>query len=256
MPSLRDIQSAFVEALFGGKDDWLSNHILAGEMAPGARLDLYRNNVLHNYREALRAVYPVIERLVGEEFFRHAARRYGLACPSTSGDIQDYGRSFPEFLATLPGAHELPYLRDTARLEWLVHEAFHAAEHGALNLAALAAVPAQRYPDLHFALHPSCRLLASHYPVHRIWEANQPARGVAEGVDLRLGGVNLLVWRRRFEVEMAPLPAPAYALLQALARGAALGGACEAAFAAGDGFDVGQALRAWVLDGVVARFDS
>jgi hypothetical protein len=81
---------------------------------------------------------------------------------------------------------------------------------------------------------------------------NQPARGVAEGVDLRPGSVKPPVRRRRFEGEMKPLPAPAYAPRQALARGAAFGGAWEAAPAAGDGFDAGQALRAWVPDGVVA----
>src|SRR5512134_2655165 len=137
-------------------------------MVPGARLAIYRNNVVHNYCEALRAVFPVVERLVGEEFFGHAARRYALACPSRSGDIQAFGESFPEFLAALPGAAGLPYLRDTARLEWLVHEAFHAAEHPGVDLELLAGVPAERYPELRFALHPSCRLLASPYPVHRI----------------------------------------------------------------------------------------
>lgn len=254
MPSLRDIQSAFVGALFDGQDAWLSQHILAGGMAPEARLAIYRNNVLHNYGEALRAVYPVVERLVGEAFFQRAARRYARAVPSSSGDIQEYGRDFPEFLATLPGAAELGYLPDTARLEWLVHEAFHAASHPPLSGESLAGVPPQRYPELRFALHPSCRLLASAYPVHRIWEVNQPQRIGEEGVDLGMGGVKLLVWRCGFEIELAPLPAPEYALLQAMAGGAALGAACEAAFAVSESFDVTRALRARVLDGVVARF--
>jgi Putative DNA-binding domain len=111
LASLRDIQSAFVQALFERQEAWIARHILAGGMVPGARLAIYRNNVVHNYYEALRAVFPVVERLVGEEFFGHAARRYALACPSRSGDIQAYGESFPEFLAALPGASGLPYLR-------------------------------------------------------------------------------------------------------------------------------------------------
>ncbi|HSD60308.1 MAG TPA: DNA-binding domain-containing protein [Burkholderiales bacterium] len=254
MASLRDIQSAFVQALFEGQEAWLARYILAGGVAPGARLAVYRNNTLHNYHEALRAVYPVVERLVGEEFFGHAARRYAFAYPSRSGDIQNYGESFPEFLAALPGTAELPYLRDTARLEWLVHEAFHAAEHPPLNLEALAAVPAERYPDLRFAVHPSCRLLASPYPVHLIWAVNQPQHSGEESIDLGIGGVRLLMWRPRFQVEMLPLGVGEHALLAALAAGQTLGAACDAALAAEDGFDIAAALRAHTADGVLVGF--
>lgn len=252
MPSLHDIQSAFLRAVFEGREQDIAPHILALGVAPDARLAVYRNNVLHNYHEALRAVYPVVERLVGEEFFAHAARRYALASPSLSGDIQDYGGSFPELLAALPGAAELSYLPDTARLEWFAHEAFHAAEHPPLNPESLAAVPAERYPELRFALHPSCRLIASPWPVQRIWEVNQPGYTGDVSVDLRMGGVRLLLWRPRFQVEMVPLAAGEFALLEFLAAGRSLGAACDAALAEEEGFDVAAALRARVSDGVVA----
>lgn len=253
MPSLHDIQSAFLRAVFEGREQDIAPHIVALGVAPDARLAVYRNNVLHNYHEALRAVYPVVERLVGEEFFAQAARRYALSSPSLSGDIQDYGRSFPEFLAALPGAAELSYLPDTARLEWLAHETFHAAEHPPLDPSALAAVPAERYPELRFTLHPSCRLIASPWPVQRIWEVNQPGYPGDESVDLGVGGVRLLVWRPGFQVEMVPLPAGQYALLAALAAGQTLSAACDAALAQEAGFDIAAALRAGVSDGVLVN---
>jgi hypothetical protein len=255
LPSLHDIQSAFLRALFEGREQDIAPHILANGVPPGARLAVYRNNTLHNYHEALRAVYPVVERLVGEEFFGHAARRYALVCPSRSGDIQDYGGSFPEFLATLPGAADLVYLPDTARLEWLAHEAFHAAEHPPLDPQALAAIPGARYPELRFALHPSCRLLASPWPVQRIWEVNQPGYTGDESVDLGIGGVRLLVWRPRFQVELVPLAAGEYALLAALAARQTLSAACDAALAREAGLDIAAALRARACDGVVVQFE-
>lgn len=254
MPSLREIQSAFTGALFEGNEAWLARHIVSDGVLPGERLAVYRNNVLHNYCEALRAVFQVVERLVGEEFFHHAARRYALICPSQSGDIQAYGESFPEFLATLPGTDGLEYLPDTARLEWLVHEAFHSAEHGPIDLAALSAVAPEGYGALRFALHPTCRLLASPYPVHRIWAVNQPEHCGEESVDLRMGGVKLLVWRPRFQVELIPLGAGEYALLEGLAAGHTLGTACDAALAEEDGFDIGAALRGRAGDGVLVQF--
>lgn len=255
MPSLREIQSAFARAVFEGREEAIAPYILAGGVAPAGRLEVYRNNVLHNYHEALRAVYPVVERLVGEAFFAHAARRYALASPSLSGDIQDYGGSFSELLAVLPGAAELSYLPDTARLEWLVHEAFHAAEHPPLHPESLAAVPAERYPELRFALHPSCRLITSPWPVQRIWEVNQPGHAGDESVDLGIGGVRLLLWRPRFQVEMVPLAAGEYALLSALASMQTLAAAWDAALAVDAEFDVAAALRERTAEGVIAGFE-
>jgi hypothetical protein len=254
LASLRDIQSAFLGAVFEGREEAIAPYILANGVAPGERLAVYRNNVLHNYHEALRAVYPVVARLVGEEFFGHAARRYALASPSLSGDIQAFGATFPQFLAHLPGAANLVYLPDTARLEWLVHESFHAAEHPPLELEALGAVPAERYPELRFALHPACRLLASPWPVHCIWEVNQLERSGEETVDLGGGGVWLLIRRRGFEVELLSLSPAEYALLEALAAGRPLAAACDAALAGDCAADVAAALQARARDGTLVRF--
>ena len=42
-------------------------------LAPARRFSVHRNNLYASLVDALRARYPVIERLVGEEFFKGAA---------------------------------------------------------------------------------------------------------------------------------------------------------------------------------------
>jgi hypothetical protein len=239
MPSLRELQSAFVDAVFAGGED--VRHALTPNCEP--RFEVYRDNTFANFTAALRAVYPVIERLVGTEFFTHAARRYVRNTPSTTGDLHHFGACFPEFLAALPACGELVYLPDTARLEWLMHEAFHAADHAPLDLGRLAAVAPDRYDALTFCLHPACRLLASPYPVHRIWQVNQAEVADTATVDLAEGGVHLLVARPVAGVELDLLAAAEFAALATLARGETLGVALEHAEQADAAFDAGRFLR-------------
>lgn len=256
MLSLRELEAAFRDGVFDGEDARVAaclSTICANGRAPQARLAVYRNSILHNYGEALRDVYPVIEKLVGEDFFRHAARQYIHRYPSNSNDVHRYGGQFAEFLESFPPARSLAYLRDVARLEWLWHESFHAAEHTSLSLERLAAVPAERHADLSFTLHPSCRLLASPFPIHRIWAANQPDAESAT-VDLDAGGVKLLIRRRGYNIELQSQSAGHYAALSQLAAGRNVIQACESAYAADPQFDFGAFLQHGVIDGLLVDF--
>lgn len=248
MLSLRELQWAFTRAVF---DPAALPHVrglvLPARLDAGERLGVYRNNVFSNYRQALRGVYPVVERLVGREFFDHAADRFIPVAPSRSGDIHDFGAGFPDFLAGFPGAQALVYLPDTARLEWLVHEAFHAADHASVDFERLRRVPAQAYGGLRLRLHPACRLIASPYPIHRLWQANQPEYVRDETIDLWSGGVSLLVRRPHHAVVLQPLEQGEFILLSELAAGRSVLHAFERAAAVEPQFDLSEFLRRHVL---------
>ncbi len=242
MPSLHDLQLGFAEAVFDATASHFTQYIRANGLTGARRLQVYRNNVFASLTSALQAVYPVVERLVGEGFFRHAADRYIRRYPSTSGNLHDFGCAFAEFLAGFKAAAALAYLPDVARLEWAHHLVFHAAEHPSLDLSALSAIR----PDHHtarFHLHPASRLLASDYPVLRIWEVNQDGYTGDQCVDLAEGGVKLLVLRRGLAIELQTLGEGEYAFLNALAAPQDLGSACEAALGAEANFDPGACLQ-------------
>ena len=246
-PSLSDCQDAFASGIFAGEDkvlDWIA--------APATRFDIYRASVVANLRNALRAVYPVVLRLTGEQFFDQKASRYVREHPSHSGDLHRYGASFADFLAHIPEAQALAYLPDVARLEWLWHEAFHAADATNLDLAALARVEPTDYERLRFQLQPACRLLNSPYPVFRIWEANQVPHEVVEEVNLQAGPESLIVHRSGYEVLIARLSAGEYALALGLQQGMALGAAMAHAVAVDPQADAAAALRSLATSGVLA----
>lgn len=251
---LHDLQNAFAAMVFGGDIAALTHHIRPGGASPQERFAVYRNNVRHNLREGLRAVYPVVEKLVGERFFDYAAERYLEGCPSTSGDIHQFGGSFPDFLSAFPPAAQLAYLPDTARLEWVMHEVFHAPGHAPLSLALLGRLPAAAYADLRFVLHPACRLLSSHFPVHRIWEINQPSAEWEGELDVGGGGVSVLVRRDGFAVEAEPVPAAEFVMLQCLADGATVGAAYDYALQADEAFDLVCFLRRHIAEATIVDF--
>ena len=254
MPTLRELELAFVRRMFDATDVAAENFVCANGMTPAARLAIYRNNIVHNYREALRDVYPVVERLVGEDFFRFAADHYIPCHPSCQGNLHGFGGEFAAFLEQFPPAAGLPYLGDVARLEWNWHESFHAANGSAMAIDQLMSVAEAMLPSLHFKLHPSCRLLASPFPVDRIWAANQPDAADSVTVDLAAGPVRLLIRRRGDAMAIEPVGDSEFALLTALVQNMPLQAALDAAQVVDANFDLAAFLVQRVSDSTLAGF--
>jgi hypothetical protein len=225
MPRLSEIQEAFAAFLLsepGAPAPASLRAALKGHAESG--LKVYKNNVMSRLIEALGESYPAVKRLVGHAFFRFAAQSYMALDPPRVPMLLAYGTGFADFLAHLPQAACVPYLPDVARLERLYLEAYHAPEAEPLT------APAARWADerARGTLHPSARLMASPFPVSRIWELNRRA-GPIEETEIPGEPEHLLVIRPWARVEVRRLSSGAYAMLAALKRGAALG----EAFAAG-----------------------
>ena len=255
MPPLRELQLRFAANLLDPDGRYAAAHVLEGAIASDERIGFYRTNVVSNFRDTLRIVYPVVERLVGERFFNRAADRYMRVHPSASGDLNRFGECFADFLDTWPPARELPYLADVARLEWLVEESLHAAERESLRPTDLAAVPPDRQELLTFDLHPSCRLLVSAYPIHRIWQVSQPDAPGDAAVDLAEGGVFLLVLRHGHEVAIETLDHGAFCMFSLFAAGRNFDEALRYAVSVQPDFDVAAFLQRHVISGTFTGFD-
>ena len=251
MPSLLELQTAFVRGVFDSADAAIAGLVAPGGASAEDRLAVYRRNALGNYAAALRDVYPVVLRLVGAQFFDRLARDYATQTPSRSGDLHDFGGELGAFLEALPAARDLPYLADVARLEWGVHRSFHARHAPPLDPARLAAVLPERLPDLRFELQPAARLLRSPYPVLTIWRVNQPQWSGDQAVDLGLGAEQVLIIRRALEVALEPLSQAEYAMLEAIDAGRSLGDALAAALAVDAEFDLQAFLATHALGGTL-----
>jgi hypothetical protein len=254
MPSLRELQLQLVANLLDPAAASAAAFVVETAIPARERIGFYRNNVMSNFRETLRAVHPVIERLVGTHFFDRAADAYLRAHPSTSGDLNLYSEHFADFVETWTPAGELPYLADVARLEWCIEQSFHAADRASLTVQDLAAVPAERQAELTFELHPSCHLLASTWPIQHIWQANQPGASEDIAIDLTEGGVFLLARRHQHEVVIETLDRGGFSMLSLLAIGRTFEDAWGSAVAAQADFNLTAFLQQHVVAGVFADF--
>lgn len=251
MLSLRDLQTQFETDLFDVSGAVKSAYIRRDGISAKDRIAIYRNNVFSNYREALKAVYPVVERLVGEQFFRQTADYYISAYPSLSGDLNEYGANFSNFLAAFEPVAQLTYLPDVAQLEWLMELVFHAADHVPMDLAKLATVPENKHGELRFILHPASQLFQSKFPVARIWQVNQPDWKGDCAVDLQIGGCQLLVYREGYSVAIKPVTKGEFAMLRGLAAGEDIATTFCKAGAVESDLDLGAFLQHMIQQGIL-----
>ena len=238
--SLRDTQSRIADAVLDGNLDAVAALVRNDRLKSAERLRIYHNHTLTSLSTALGDNFPVVRRLVGDEFFRAVAKRFVAAHPPRDPCLSAYGAGFADFLADFEPARSLPYLPDVARLEWKRIDVTFAPETPALDLAALAKRPAAAQGRLTLALRPSIGLVMSPYPVDRIWAANQEMD--VPPVDLDSGPVRLLIWRNPEGCRFEHLATGSFAFFEAAARGATLEEAAEAALTADPEFDLVAAL--------------
>ena len=254
MASLSEQQRSFAAALFDKKHDIepLLRATQRGTVASG--LAIYRNNVYSNYRNSLTHSYPVLVRLVGEDYFRLLSDAYITRTPSLSGDVRVYGAGFADFLQAHEVAFQLPYLPDVARLEWSCQHVLAQPRCAPPDLSYLQKLNADRYAELRVVLNPASALLASPYPVLRIWQVNQPDYVGDETIDLAQGAAHMLVVRHANTVSVLDLDAAEYAFLSTLQQGLRWGDALQAALALAPDFDLGSCLLRHVNNGAICRF--
>jgi len=241
MSSLADLQAQFAASLRDPKDGraLLDMGVIGDEAMPSpARLNVYRNNVMSSLTDALAALYPVCQRLVGEAFFRATAQAYlqrevPHALPREASLI-GFAPDFAGFLVGFEPARSVPYLPDVARLEHAWHRVYHGEDSHVATVGDLQAYVseqgAEALDQLVLGLVPAHQLLMSPYPVSRIWQANQPDKDGRLQVAEDDRTERVFVVRPQAQVEIRRVTSGAFALLCAVRSGAPIGRALIAAF--------------------------
>ncbi len=254
MPGLRELQRAFSSSLRSEDASQTAAWVSANGLNGDRRIQIYRNNLVVTLTDALRSVYPVVERLVGDGFFRFAAHEFIHQYPSRHGNLHLFGHEFARFLSEFAAAKGHAYLPDVARLEWAQHEVYHAADHAPLEPQSLTVIGPDRYESLCFALHPARRLLHSSYPIMRIWEVNQAGFEGNQAVDLSAPGDRVLVLRIDREVKIHTLAPAEYQFLVTISNGKPLGQAVAAALEQDRDFDLTRCLVKHVQSSTLVDF--
>ncbi|GAA3937780.1 DNA-binding domain-containing protein [Litoribacillus peritrichatus] len=202
--NLKDWQEAFYRGIFDPTQDNIQKACegvdSTDNLSAEERLGIYRGSILGGLTSGLSGIYPVCEKLVGEQYFTQMVSGYLKQYPSGSPDLGNYGEHLPQYISDFQPAKELFYLPDVAKVEWLWHQAFNAAEtpasnQGFLPVSELANIAVEDQARIQFCLNPSASLMKSDYPVHKIWAVNQNDYEGDQTVNLDDGETNLIVWR-------------------------------------------------------------
>ncbi len=246
---LADIQRHFAAGLLDGELDPVE--LFRGPATrTSRRFALYRGNLAANWYTALHGAYPVVEALVGEEFFRAMARSYGRRHGYQAGDLNRFGSALADFIAGFEALADYPYMADMARLEWALHLAHYGPDLPALEVRALAGLDPAGLDGLRLTLHPNTTLLAFDWAIGRIWQAHQPQAEVSLP-DSPAGPCRLIVHRRGWKAECRAAGEGEFAALQAIEAGCTLGEALEQGGLAEADFDPMDALPRWMADGLL-----
>lgn len=251
---LLELQSLLYEALTNkdvGAINRLKPHLKGPKnLSQESVLGIYRGSVLGKLSRTLESIYPVCRRLVGDKFFAATATRYIRSYPSQSPDLGDYGEPFSLFLSSFEPAAALPYLPDVARLEWYWHRVFNDEDEPGLDLQALSAIPQEQWGELIFHLPRNGVFIESPYPIHRIWEVNQPDYEGEGQVSLDAGGVKIFLWRQGYDMRLELPNEDQWQLLRAFQLKLPFVVACERL----SGIDVAALLPQFVQQGWIAGF--
>ena len=222
MSQLRQLQTLFIDAVFDGPDNNPAIAQLGQYLTHNPRLTaeqqitIYRDSVMGGMTSALSQIYPVCNKLVGDDFFEFMASQFIYRSESLSPDLGDYGEHFADFISHFKPATELVYLADVARLEWAWHQAFHAEDNDALNIEELSQLDAEQQTRLIFKLPPGNSLIHSDFPINKIWEVNQDDFTGNEAINLDDGSVMLLVWRQDFTMRIDSISEDQWLFLSAI----------------------------------------
>jgi hypothetical protein len=216
---------------------------------PTRRFAVYRNNVVAGLVKALKSRFPVVEKIVGEEFFAAMARLFVAEQPPRTPLLATYGDDFAAFIAAFAPARELAYLEDVARLEAARTRAYHAANATPVDAGRFAALDAGTVGDIGIELHPSTEIVRSANPIVTIWAMNSGEQELAPIENWR--GEDALVVRPSLDVEVRLLLPGGAAFLLALAAGRTVGEAAEAALVDDPQFDLTNNLAGLIGWGLV-----
>ena len=213
------------------------------------RFDVYRNNVAVSLGDALVTAFPVIHKLLGDDFFRALAGVYLRQYPPRSPVMMFYGSDMPAFLQSFAPVAHLPYLPDVARLEIAIREAYHEADSTALSPEALGSLSPDELLEARFRFAPAMRIVRSDWPIHAIWQFN-----LADGPKPDMRAEDVLVFRPDLDPEQALLPEGAAEFITALRDGDALGTAYEEASQRDSAFDLGATLGVLMAASAITKF--
>ncbi|HWY24313.1 MAG TPA: DNA-binding domain-containing protein [Nevskia sp.] len=294
-PALAQSQQLFQDYLLRGASS--ADELVAADAKADAttRLGVYADAYRLRLLEVLGNDYPALRAFAGAESFERIGRAYIETHPSDTPSVRWFGRHLPEFLratevpAALPptdvplphrgrgegqarsawrgegarraaqGWDRYELLAELAAFEWSKSEVFDAPEAQTLEIAAVAAVPPESWPEMRLLTQPALRRLDLRWNVTVLCQAQEAQQELPQA-EAAGEMVHWLLWRdAELDIRWRSLGEDEAAALDAALGGASFGAICELLcqwVEAGDAaMHAAGLLKRWIFDGLVTELE-
>lgn len=229
MPALRDIQAAIIHDVYTGEQT-SAVYLNKYKLNSPERLDIYYNNTLLGLTDILTATYPVLQKILGESFFRTVARYYIETNSQITGNRHTYGGEISSFLRSYKPVASWPYLPDIAAIEWAYFQASIADDARALDFSGLTDLISE-HSDFVVSLHPGVHYIELNFNALEIWQEHQ--KNEIETIRLQETPQTVLIWRdQKDDIILSKISEPLKKLLICCRKGTSFD---QAMFQASDG---------------------
>jgi len=257
MTKLVELQTNFIHDCLSGSltanNTLMANDLNTQSISAQGLMGIYQNSAIANITNSLSLSYPVIEKLVGKDFFQVMCKQYIVKHWPTSGNMDDYGEFFSSFLAEFDQVKHLSYLEDVAQLEWLFHQSSLANDNSFFDWACLANVASSE--AITFLLSPSVSIMCSTMPVDKIWLMNQ--MNAPENIELSLdddSDTYIVLFRQGLKTEIMTVFESEFTFLQSIEDGLNFETAIENAKAVDADITIDHCLKQYIELGIISGF--
>ncbi len=279
MSKLTGLQTNFINDCLSGpltaENTSMAKHIDTRSISANALMAIYQNSAIANITNSLQLSYPVVEKLVGKDFFEQVSREYIFNHWPTTANMDDYGEDFPHFLADVEQAKSLTYLKDVAQLEWRFHQSSLAKDSPGFDWTRLAKISPKETLKLHFLLAPTVAIIKSLWPIDEIWQMNQDnghRDNIHQGNDHQSNDhqsndhqdielcldrdkdTHIVLFRRGLKTEMMTITMSEFSLLQSLTQDQSFEQAINSAIALDTDISIDLWLAKYIELGVICGF--
>lgn len=221
---LNEAQNLFKRNLLSAQADPQAVESLKpiGKLSLEQAFEVYHRGYFARMTEALSSTFRAVRWVLGEELFRHVARRYIEAQPSISYDLSDYGETFPDFLKNTQATKGIVFLCDLARLEWTLKNMYHAAASEPLPVERIREL--LHSEDFKIQFIEAFEVFESPYAIYDIWIRRKEPPYQFEDINWN-HSESLMIYKKQNKIYVQRIDAIEAQILSELKEGSAVASA-------------------------------
>lgn len=257
--ALQQLQADFKAYLFEEIPSIYTSITATSDEQRESRLQIYQNAYYLRLIDSLKQDYEALHTVLGEQEFTQLVLAYIRLHPSSFASLRHYGDLLAKFIRQSAYFKGREYVAELAQLQWLLVEAFDAADKAIISEQVLAQIPPLQWPEIHLTFHPSIRRMTCQWNTVEIYAATKSQIQTPAAIPLE-EPMDVLVWRHKLVTRYRTLAADESTLLIRAIEGTNFSELCEHLNQYSDDHQqnamrAASLLKTWVHDGLVTGVD-